>query len=104
MQKGVNGTGAGTFSRAYDANRRAAIEGVIDVDPVAACVWDIMAERSSGTGTASDLLRVARISQVMSLFQGSAGSGARRGPTQFLLYQSRTLRRSARSCAWSRGG
>src|SRR5712691_9360988 len=36
-QKGVNGTGAGTFSRAYVANRRAAIEGVIDVDPVAAC-------------------------------------------------------------------
>jgi len=29
---------AGTFARAYAANRRAAIEGMIDADPVAACV------------------------------------------------------------------
>jgi hypothetical protein len=35
----------------------AAIEGIIDADPVAACVREIMAERSSWTGSAADLLR-----------------------------------------------
>src|SRR5262249_59931850 len=29
---------AGTFARAYDANRRAAVEGIIEADPVAVCV------------------------------------------------------------------
>jgi GNAT superfamily N-acetyltransferase len=50
---------AGTFLRAYDANRRAAIESVIDKDPVAACVREIMADRGRWMGTASDLLRAA---------------------------------------------
>jgi hypothetical protein len=31
---------AGTFARAYEANRRAAIESMIDADPVASCVRD----------------------------------------------------------------
>src|SRR5207237_601424 len=48
---------ASTFARAYAANRRAGIEGIIDADPVAACVREIMAERSSWTGSAADLLR-----------------------------------------------
>jgi hypothetical protein len=48
---------AGTFGRAYEANRNAAIECIIDADPVAACVREIMAERSSWTGSAADLLR-----------------------------------------------
>jgi hypothetical protein len=48
---------AGTFLRAYDANRRAAIEDLIDADPVAAWVRQIMANRSTWTGSASDLLR-----------------------------------------------
>jgi hypothetical protein len=47
----------GTFLRVYDANRRAAIEGVIEADPVAAFVREIMASRSTWAGTASDLLR-----------------------------------------------
>jgi hypothetical protein len=47
----------GTFARAYAANRRAAIDDAIDADPVAACVRDLMAERSSWTGSAADLLR-----------------------------------------------
>jgi hypothetical protein len=38
---------AGTFARAYAANRRAGIEGVIDADPVAACVREITVERRS---------------------------------------------------------
>ena len=48
---------AGTFARAYAANRRTAIEGMIDADPVAACVRDIMAERSSWAGSAAELWR-----------------------------------------------
>src|SRR5262245_5027505 len=49
---------AGTFMRAYEANRKAATENVVDADPVAARVRKIMAECSSWTGTAADLLRV----------------------------------------------
>ena len=48
----------GTFLRAYDANRRTAIEGVIEADPVAAFVREIMAVRSTWAGRASDLLRI----------------------------------------------
>jgi hypothetical protein len=48
---------AGTFARAYAANRRTAIEGMIDADPVAACVRDILAERGSWTGSAAELWR-----------------------------------------------
>jgi hypothetical protein len=47
----------GTFLRAYDANRRAVIDGVIEADPVATFVREIMPERSAWTGRASDLLR-----------------------------------------------
>jgi hypothetical protein len=50
---------AGTFARAYAANRRTAIEGMIEADPVAACVRGLMAERSAWTGSAADLLRAA---------------------------------------------
>jgi hypothetical protein len=50
----------GTFLRVYDANRRAAVEGVIEADLVAAFVREVMAGRSTWTGTATDLLR-ARI-------------------------------------------
>jgi hypothetical protein len=48
---------AGTFARTYGANRRTAIEGMIDADPVAACVREIMAERGSWTGSAAELWR-----------------------------------------------
>ena len=34
---------AGTFARAYDANRKAAVEGLIEADPVAVCVRKLMA-------------------------------------------------------------
>jgi hypothetical protein len=50
---------AGTFTRAYTANRKAAIEGIIDADPSAACVRELMTEHSSWTGSAADLLRVS---------------------------------------------
>src|SRR6266478_3582883 len=50
---------AGTFARAYDGNRRAAVEAIIETDPVAICIWRLMADGGSWTGTASDLLRAA---------------------------------------------
>ena len=50
---------AGTFTRAYGANRKAAIEGMIDTDPIAACVRELMSGRSSWTGSAADLLRIS---------------------------------------------
>ena len=49
---------AGTFARAYAANRRAAIECIIEADPLAACVRTIMGERTMWSGSASDLLRL----------------------------------------------
>jgi hypothetical protein len=49
---------AGTFLRAYEANRRAAIETVIEADPVAETVRDIMAAQAMWSGNASDLLRI----------------------------------------------
>jgi hypothetical protein len=49
---------ARTFTRAYGANRKAAIEGMIDADPIAACVRELMSERSCWTGSAADLLRI----------------------------------------------
>src|SRR5262249_59011027 len=48
---------AGPFTQAYQANRRAAVEDLIDADPVAAWVRQIMANRNTWTGSASDLLR-----------------------------------------------
>jgi hypothetical protein len=49
---------AGTFARVYAANRRAAIESIIEADPVATCVRKIMLDRTIWTGSASDLLRL----------------------------------------------
>ncbi|MGA7451637.1 MAG: hypothetical protein WBW73_10290 [Rhodoplanes sp.] len=48
---------SGAFARAYEANQRAAVEGIIDADPVAARVREIMAERGTWTGCATELLR-----------------------------------------------
>jgi hypothetical protein len=50
---------AGTFSDAYMANRNAAIESIIDMDQIAACVRELMTEQDSWMGTAADLWRVA---------------------------------------------
>ena len=50
---------AGGFLHAYKANRRSAIEEVVEADPVAARIRDIMAERTMWSGNASELLRVA---------------------------------------------
>src|SRR3974390_2283279 len=48
----------GTFARAYAANRRAALENIIEADPVANRVRTMMANRTLWTGSASDLLQL----------------------------------------------
>ena len=47
----------GTFLRAYSENRRAVRDGVLEADPVAARVRELMARCSTWSGSASDLLR-----------------------------------------------
>jgi hypothetical protein len=47
----------GTFEAAYSNNRRATIENMVDADPVATCVCEIMAEQAHWRGSASDLLQ-----------------------------------------------
>jgi len=49
---------AGAFEAAYSNNRRAAIENIVDADPVAALVREIMADRVQWMRSASDLLQV----------------------------------------------
>jgi hypothetical protein len=49
---------AGTVAAAYSNNRRNAIENIVDADPVAALVRELMADRAQWTGSASDLLQV----------------------------------------------
>ena len=48
----------GAFQAAYSNNRRDAIESIVDADPVAAHVRELMADRAQWTGSASDLLQV----------------------------------------------
>ena len=47
----------GTLEIAYYNNRRDATENIVDADPVAARVRDLMADRAQWTGSASDLLQ-----------------------------------------------
>jgi hypothetical protein len=47
----------GGFLHAYNANRTATIEDVVEADPLAARIRDIMTERTVWVGNASDLLR-----------------------------------------------
>ena len=49
---------AGTFACAYAANRRTAIESIVEGDPVATCVRALMIDQNTWTGSASDLLRL----------------------------------------------
>jgi hypothetical protein len=47
---------AGSFEAAYSHNRREAIDNIVDAEPVAAHVREMIAERTQWTGSASDLL------------------------------------------------
>jgi hypothetical protein len=48
---------AGTFNRAYSNNRKAVIRSIIDADPIATFVRELMSERTLWMGCAADLLR-----------------------------------------------
>jgi hypothetical protein len=49
---------AGIFQAAYSNNRRDAIENIIDAEPVATCVRELMSDRTQWRGSASDLLQL----------------------------------------------
>jgi hypothetical protein len=49
---------AGSFETAYSNNRGATIENIVDADPVAAVVRELMADKAQWTGSASGLLQV----------------------------------------------
>jgi hypothetical protein len=49
---------AGTLETAYSNNRRNAVESIVEADPVAAHVRELMADRAQWTGSASDLLQI----------------------------------------------
>jgi hypothetical protein len=49
---------SGTFARAYAANRRAAVESIVEGDPLATRIRTIMGQRNTWRGSASDLLRL----------------------------------------------
>ena len=51
---------AGTFARAYAGNRRAAIDDLIEADPVADRVRELMAERTTWKESAAELLITAK--------------------------------------------
>jgi hypothetical protein len=72
---------AGTFARAYVAHRRAAIESIIEADPLANCVRTIMGERTSWAGSASDVASVCREcsrGHLPELIMGKKSAGTRR--------------------------
>jgi hypothetical protein len=72
---------AGTFENAYWASRRTAIESIIDADPVAACVRELMAERTTWQGRASDLLQMnARVFGKSVHGQSAASAGWPKNP------------------------
>jgi hypothetical protein len=49
----------GTFEAAYSNNWRDAIENIVDAEPVAAYVRELMADRAQWTGSASTFCRLA---------------------------------------------
>jgi hypothetical protein len=79
---------ARTFAGAYEATRKAAIESVIDNDPVATRVREILASREAWTGTASDLLQAS--ADVAA--NGGAGRGSEDWPRSPRLLAGRLRR------------
>src|SRR5262249_14406884 len=62
---------AGPFARAYQTNRRAAVEDLIE--PVATRVRELMANRQRWTGSASELMRAGLDFPGHSILSGAAG-------------------------------
>ena len=61
---------AGAFMRAYTGNRADAIESVIDANPVASAIRELMEKRASWAGTATELLTE---------LEGTAGGAVTKG-------------------------
>jgi hypothetical protein len=72
------------FLHAYKANRRSAVENVVDADPLASRIRDIMAERTMWSGSASDLLQsLARVRELTILDRRGWPSRLERWPAGF---------------------
>jgi hypothetical protein len=96
---------AGTFARAYDKNRQAAVEGIIELDPVAFCIRKLTAQRGSWAGTASDLLCVITDLAGDDVWKRSAGWPKNPGALASLLRRAQTfLRVLGIEIAFSREG
>jgi hypothetical protein len=91
--------------RAYDAYRKAAVEGIIEADPVAVCVRKLMAERGNWAGTDSDLLRAATDLADDNISKKSAGWPRNPGALAGRLRRAQTfLRMLGIEIAFSRKG
>jgi hypothetical protein len=96
---------AGTFAHVYNANRKAAVESIIEADPVAICIRKLMAERGNWAGTASDLLRAATDLADDNISKKSAGWPRNPGALAGRLRRAQTfLRMLGIEIAFSREG
>ena len=95
---------AGTFARAYAANRRATIETIIEADPIATCVRAIMVDRTMWTGSASDLLRLCAESARDGIARGGARAESPRALAGRLRRAQTFLRTLGIDIAFSREG
>ena len=94
----------GTFARAYAANRRAAIESIIEADPIATCVRTMMANRTSWTGSASDLLSLCAESARHEISTGGAWAKSPRALSGRLRRAQTFLRTLGIEISFSRQG
>src|SRR5947207_12664770 len=82
VMAGMASAPAGTVAWACAANRRAAIESIAEADPVATCVRGLMIDRTTWTGSASDLLSLCAERARADISSGTAwakkSAGARR--------------------------
>ena len=98
---------AGAFETAYSNNRRDAIENIVEADPVAARVRELMADRAQWTGSASDLLLVG-INVAGNPMAVGPGLAGQRVPAHSLAgcvgHRPRFARSGLRSSSAARGG
>ena len=74
---GMASAPAGTVAWACAANRRAAIESIIEADALATCVRTMMADRTVWTGSASDLLHLYAENARAEILSGPAAAKVR---------------------------
>jgi hypothetical protein len=98
---------AATLEAAYDNNRRDAIENMIDADPVAAHVRELMADRAQWTGSASDLLQVGMNiggNAIAAWIRSGWPKNPRALAGRLVGHKRRFARLGLRSCSAARGG